>query len=52
MQSLVVSSTTEIEEETDIRFGGRIKNRDNRQVVSFQKSRALDPAFKELWDKN
>ena len=42
---------TEIEEETDIRFGGRIKNRDNRQVVSFQKSRTLDPAFKELWDK-
>ena len=42
---------TEIEEETGIHFGGRIKNRDNRQVVSFQKSRALDPAFKELWDK-
>ena len=42
---------TEIEEETGIRFGGRIKNRDDRQVVRFQKSRALDPAFKELWDK-
>ena len=42
---------TEIEEETGIHFGGRIKNRDNRQVVRFQKSRALDPAFKELWDK-
>ncbi len=42
---------TEIEEETGIHFGGRIKNRDNRQVVSFQKSRALNPAFKELWDK-
>ena len=42
---------TEIEEETGIHFGGRIKNRDNRRVVRFQKSRALDPAFKELWDK-
>ncbi len=42
---------TEIEEETGIRFGGRIKNRDNRRVVRFQKSRVLDPAFKELWDK-
>ena len=42
---------TEIEEETGIHFGGRIKNRDNRRVVRFQKSRALDPTFKELWDK-
>ena len=42
---------TEIEEETGIHFGGRIKNRDNRRVVRFQKSRALDPAFRELWDK-
>jgi type III restriction enzyme, res subunit len=42
---------TEIEEETGINFGGRIKNRDNRRVVRFQKSRALDPTFKELWDK-
>ena len=42
---------TEIEEETGIHFGGRIKNRDNRRAVRFQKSRALDPAFKELWDK-
>lgn len=42
---------TEIEEETGIHFGGRIKNRDNRRVVRFQKSWALDPAFKELWDK-
>lgn len=42
---------TEIEEETGIHFGGRIKNRANRQIIKFQKSRALDPAFKELWDK-
>ena len=42
---------TEIEEETGIHFGGRIKNRDDRRVIRFQKSRALDPAFKELWDK-
>ncbi len=42
---------TEIEEETGISFGGRIKNRDERRTVRFQKSRALDPAFKELWEK-
>lgn len=42
---------TEIEEETGIHFGGRIKNRANRQIIKFKKSRALDPAFKELWDK-
>ena len=42
---------TEIEEETGIHFGGRIKNRDDRRPVRFQKSRVLDPAFKELWDK-
>lgn len=42
---------TEIEEETGIHFGGRIKNRANRQIIKFQKSRALDPAFKELWDR-
>jgi type III restriction enzyme, res subunit len=42
---------TEIEEETGIRFGGRIKNHDDRRPVRFQKSRVLDPAFKELWDK-
>ena len=42
---------TEIEEETGIHFGGRIKNRANRQIIKFQKSRVLDPAFKELWDK-
>ena len=42
---------TEIEEETGIHFGGRIKNRDDRRPVRFQKSRALDPAFEELWDK-
>ena len=41
----------EIEEETGIHFGGRIKNRDSRRAVRFQKSRVLDPAFKELWDK-
>lgn len=42
---------TEIEDETGISFGGRIKNRDERRTVRFQKSRALDPAFKELWEK-
>lgn len=42
---------TEIEEETGICFGGRIKNHDDRRPVRFQKSLALDPAFEELWDK-
>ena len=42
---------TEIEDETGISFGGRIKNREERRTVRFQKSRALDPAFKELWEK-
>lgn len=42
---------TEIEDETGISFGGRIKNREERRTVRFQKSRALDPAFKALWEK-
>lgn len=43
---------TEIEDETGIAFGeGRIKKREDRKVVRFRKSAALDPAFKELWDK-
>ncbi len=42
---------TEIEEETGISFGGRIKNREDRKTVKFQKSVVLDPAFKELWSK-
>lgn len=42
---------TEIEDETGISFDGRIKKREDRKTVRFQKSRALDPAFKELWDK-
>lgn len=42
---------TEIEDETGISFAGRVKNRDERRKVTFQKSRALDPAFKELWGK-
>jgi len=43
---------TEIEDETGISFGdGRIKKREDRKIVRFRKSAALDPAFKELWDK-
>lgn len=43
---------TEIEDETGISFGdGRIKQREERRAVRFRKSAALDPAFKELWDK-
>lgn len=42
---------SEIEDETGISFAGRVKNRDDRVTVKFAKSRALDPAFRELWDK-
>jgi type III restriction enzyme len=43
---------TEIEDETGIAFGeGRIKKREDRKAVQFRKSAALDPAFKELWEK-
>ena len=42
---------TEIEDETGISFAGRVKNRDDRKKVTFRKSVALDPAFKELWNK-
>jgi type III restriction enzyme len=41
----------EIEEETGVSFPGRVKNRTNRQKISFRKSVTLDPAFKELWEK-
>lgn len=42
---------TEIEEETGVSFAGRVKDRDKRKKVQFRKSVALDPSFKELWDK-
>lgn len=43
---------TEIEDETGISFAsGRIKNRDDRKKVKFRKSVALDPSFKELWNR-
>lgn len=42
---------TEIEDETGISFGGRIKKREDRMTVKFRKSVALNPAFKELWNK-
>lgn len=42
----------EIEEETGVTFGeGRIKKREDRKIVRFRKSAALDPPFKELWNK-
>lgn len=42
---------TEIEDETGISFAGRIKNREDRKRVRLTKSLALDPSFKELWDR-
>lgn len=42
---------SEIEDETGISFAGRVKNRDNRKRIKLTKNLALDPSFKELWDK-
>lgn len=42
---------TEIEDETGISFGGRIKNRDNRRRVKVTKNLRLDDNFRELWDR-
>ncbi len=43
---------TEIEDETGISFGnGRIKDRAKKQHIKSRKGVALDPNFKELWDR-
>ena len=42
---------TEIEDETGISFGGRIKNRDNRRQVKVNKNLQLDESFRELWER-
>ncbi len=43
---------TEITEETGVEFSkGNIKNRADRQKISFRKSVMLDPNFKELWER-
>ena len=42
---------TEIEDETGVSFGGRVKNRDDRRRIQLRKSAALDPSFRQLWDK-
>ncbi|MDR0887262.1 MAG: DEAD/DEAH box helicase family protein [Candidatus Nomurabacteria bacterium] len=42
---------TEIETETGVSFGGRIKNKSERKTVKLTKRLELDESFKELWDK-
>lgn len=41
----------EIEEETGVEFGGRIKDKRKRQVLKLRKGYQLDENFKEIWDK-
>lgn len=42
---------TEIEEETGVKFEGRIKNRNKREKVSLRKEYQLDEKFLDLWNK-
>jgi type III restriction enzyme len=42
---------TEIESETGVQFGGRIKNKADRRRVKLTKNLSLDPAFREIWDR-
>lgn len=42
---------TEIEEETGVSFGNRIKNKREQRVVKPKKGYALDENFKELWNR-
>lgn len=42
---------TEIEEETGVSFGGRVKNKREQKIVRAKKGYALDENFKELWDR-
>ena len=42
---------SEIEDECDVDFGGRIKNKKKRKKVSYRKGFQLDEKFKALWDR-
>ena len=42
---------TEIEQETGVKFEGRIKDARNRQKVELKKAWNLDPHFLDLWNK-
>ena len=41
----------EIEDDCGVNFGGRIKNKQERQKVNYRKGFELDPIFLEIWDK-
>ncbi|MDR2232850.1 MAG: DEAD/DEAH box helicase, partial [Tannerella sp.] len=41
----------EIETDCGVNFGGRIKNKQERQKVNYRKGFELDPKFLEIWDK-
>jgi type III restriction enzyme len=45
------SLQTEIENECGVNFGGRIKNKRERQKVTLRKGYKLDPNFKDLWER-
>ena len=42
---------SEIEDECDVDFGGRIKNKKERKKVTYRKGFQLDEKFKALWDR-
>jgi type III restriction enzyme len=41
----------ELEDDCGVNFGGRIKNKQERQKVNYRKGFELDPKFLEIWDK-
>ena len=41
----------EIEDECGVKFGGRIKNKEEREKVSYREGFQLDENFKALWDR-
>ncbi len=45
------SLQTEIEEETGVAFGDRIKNKRDRKEIVLKKGYSLDPHFKDIWDR-
>lgn len=50
-ESFAKSLQTEIEQETGVKFEGRIKDRAKREVVRLRKGYELDKNFLELWSR-
>ncbi len=50
-ESFAKSLQTEIEQETGVKFEGRIKNRAKRKAVRLRKGYELDKNFLELWNR-